>query len=68
MTGNIDQNAVSDLQQEIVRNLQQAGASSIDIVITITASHPSGFDDGATRPIRENCQQLGLEFGEEDAV
>ena len=68
MTGSIDQNAVSDLQQEIVRNLQQAGASSIDIEITITASHPSGFDDGATRPIRENCQQLGLEFAEEDAV
>ena len=59
--GNIDMNAVSDIQNEIIRNLNADGAE-IAVTITISATKPEGFSETATRSVRENAGQLGLEI------
>ena len=59
--GNIDMNAVSDLQNEIIRNLDADGGE-VTVEITITAAKPEGFSETATRSVRENSEQLGLEY------
>ena len=60
-SGDIDMNAVSELQSEIVRNLTEGGGE-VTVSITITASKPDGFPEQTTRPTRENSAQLGLEY------
>ena len=60
-SGDIDMNAVSDMQNEIVRNLTEGGGE-VTVSITITARHPDGFPEQTTRPTRENSEQLGLEY------
>ena len=59
--GGIDMNAVSDMQNEIIRNLNADGAE-IAVTITISATKPEGFSETATRSVRENAGQLGLEI------
>ncbi len=60
-SGNIDMNAVSDMQNEIIRNLDADGGE-VTVTITITAAKPEGFSESATRSVRENSEQLGLDY------
>ena len=59
--GAIDMNAVSDIQNEIIRNLDADGGE-VTVEITITAAKPEGFSETATRSVRENSEHLGLEY------
>ena len=59
--GNIDMNAVSDIQNEIIRNLDADGAE-ISVTITVRAAKPGGFSENAARSVRENAGHLGLEI------
>jgi hypothetical protein len=40
----------------------QDGGGEITVTITIEASKNDGFDEGVTRPVRDNSGQLGLDF------
>ena len=59
----IDLNDISNLREEIIRNLGDDGGE-ITISITVSAQKQDGFSESITRSIRENAVQLGLEFEE----
>ena len=64
MLNDISLNDISQLREEIIRNLREDGAN-ITVEITITAEKTDGFDEDATRSVRENSLLLGVEFTEE---
>ena len=49
------------LSDEIIRNLREDGGE-ISIEIIVSAHKPDGFSESATRAVRENGVQLGLEL------
>ena len=54
---------ISALREEIIRNLNADGGE-VTIEITITADKPEGFSEGTARALRENSEQLSLDFEE----
>ena len=52
---------ISLLRDEIIRNLN-ADDSSVTIEIVITANKPEGFSESTARAMRENSDQLSLDF------
>ncbi len=59
--GDIDLNDISQLREEIIRNLNDDGGE-ITVSVTVSASKPDGFSENTVRSIRENSEQLGLNF------
>jgi predicted AAA+ superfamily ATPase len=57
----IDLNDISQLREEIIRNLNEDGGE-ITVSVTVSASNPDGFSENTVRSIRENSAQLGLDF------
>ena len=52
---------ISVLREEIIRNLN-ADDGSVTIEIVITANKPEGFSESTARAMRENSDQLSLDF------
>ena len=63
--GNVSLDDVSQLRDEIIRNLNEDGGS-VTVQITISAHKPSGFSESITRSVRENGIQLGLSMEVDD--
>ena len=59
--GAISLDQISQLQEEIIRNLND-GDTEITITISIDARKPAGFSENTLRAVRENSEQLGVEF------
>ena len=59
--GDLSLDAVGQLRDEIIRNLNHDGGS-VTVQITISAEKSDGFSAGITRSVRENGQQLGLDL------
>ena len=59
--GDLSLDAVGQLREEIIRNLNHDGGS-VTVLITISAEKSDGFSEGITRSVRENGQQLGLDL------
>ena len=59
--GAISLDQVSQLQEEIIRNLSGEDVE-ITITISVDARNPAGFAEGTLRAVRENSAQLGVEF------
>ncbi len=59
--GAISLDQISQLQEEIVRNLSD-GDTEITITISIDARKPAGFSENTLRAVRENSEQLGVQF------
>ena len=59
--GDLSLDDFSNLRNDIIRVLQDGGGE-ITLTITIEASKHDGFDEGITRPVRENSGQLGMNF------
>ena len=59
--GDIDLNDISVLREEIIRNLSADGGE-ITVSVTVSARKPEGFSENTIRSIRENSEQLGLNF------
>ena len=49
------------LRDEIIRNLSADGGE-VTVKITITANRPDSFSEGTARAVRENSDQLGLDY------
>ena len=61
VSGDIDLNDISDLRENIIRNLDEDGGE-ITVSVTISASKPEGFSENAVRAVRENADALDLDF------
>ena len=61
--GQLSLDDLSPLRDEIVRTLMDGGGE-VTISVTISATNASGFSESITRAVRENSQQLGLDFEE----
>ena len=61
LTGNISLDTVNQLREEIIRNLSDDGGS-VTVEITIRAVKDAGFSESIARAVRENGQQLGLNW------
>ncbi len=59
--GAISLDQISQLQEEIIRNLSDSG-TEITITIAIDARNSAGFSENTLRAVRENSEQLGVEF------
>ena len=59
--GAISLDQISQLQEEIIRNLSD-GDTEITITIAIDARNSAGFSENTLRAVRENSEQLGVEF------
>ncbi len=59
--GAISLDQVSQLQEELIRNLSGEDVE-ITITISVDARNPAGFTEGTLRAVRENSAQLGVEF------
>ena len=59
--GDISLDDFSNLRNDIIRVLRDGGGE-VTVTITIEASKTDGFDEGVTRPVRDNSGQLGLDF------
>ena len=57
----IDLNDISLLREEIIRNLREDGGE-VSIEIVVRAHKSDGFSESATRAVRENGIQLGLDI------
>ena len=55
---------INQLSQEIIRNLKDDGGE-VTVKIIVSASKEEGFSEGIVRSVRQNSQQLELEFREE---
>ena len=64
-SGGLSLNDYNDLQNDIIRILQENGAEVI-VTITIEGLKEDGFDDAVTRPMRDNSGQLGFDFSSYD--
>lgn len=61
---NISLDEINQLRDEIIRNLRDDGGDiSVDIIVT--AAKAEGFSENIARSVRQNSQQLDLEFREE---
>ena len=61
--GQLSLDDLSPLRDEIVRTLMDGGGE-VTISVTISATNASGFSESITRAVRENSEQLGLDFEE----
>ncbi len=61
--GQLSLDEISPLRDEIVRALIDGGGE-VTVSVTISATNASGFSDSIARAVRENSQQLGLDFEE----
>ena len=59
--GDLSLDDFSNLRNDIIRVLREGGGE-VTVTITIEASNNDGFDEGVTRPVRDNSGQLGLNF------
>ena len=59
--GRFDLNDVGLIENEIIQNLRADGGE-VTISITISATKPDGFSESITRSVRENSDQLGLDY------
>ena len=59
--GDLSLDDFSSLRNDIIRVLRDGGGD-VTVTITIEASKDDGFDEGVTRPVRDNSGQLGLDF------
>lgn len=59
--GDIDLNDISQLREEIIRNLNEDGGE-ITVSVTVSARKHDGFSENTVRSVRENSEQLGLNF------
>ena len=59
--GDLSLDDFSNLRNEIIRVLRDGGGD-ITVTITIEAQKSDGFEEGVTRPVRDNSGQLGLDF------
>lgn len=59
--GDLSLDDMGRLQSDIIRVLHDGGGE-VTVTITIEASKDDGFDEGTTRPVRDNSGQLGLDF------
>ena len=59
--GRFDLNDVGLIENEIIQNLRADGGE-VTISITISAIKPDGFSESITRSVRENSDQLGLDY------
>ena len=55
---------INQLRDEIIRNLRDDGGE-ISVEIIVSASKAEGFSENIARSVRQNSQQLKLEFREE---
>ena len=65
MQNEISLDDVNLLRDEIIRNLRDDGGE-ITVEIVINARKPEGFSENILRSVRENSNQLELEFNESD--
>ncbi len=63
--GDLSLDDVGNLRNDIIRVLRDGGGD-VTVTITIEASKDDGFDEGVTRPVRDNSRQLGLDFNSLD--
>ena len=63
LRGDISLDEVSNLREEIIRNLRDGGGR-VTITIAIEADNPDGFSEHAARTVRENSGQLGLDYSQ----
>ena len=61
---NFSLDEVDQLRDEVIRNLRNDGGE-ISVEIIVTASKAEGFSENIARSVRQNSQQLELEFREE---
>ena len=59
--GRFDLNDIGLIENEIIQNLRTDGGE-VTISITISATKPDGFSESITRSVRENSDQLGLDY------
>ena len=59
--GRFDLNDLGLIENEIIQNLRTDGGE-VTISITISATKPDGFSENITRSVRENSDQLGLDY------
>ena len=64
--GDLSLDDVGNLRNDIIRVLRDGGGD-VTVTITIEASKDDGFDEGVTRPVRDNSRQLGLDFDSLDS-
>ena len=62
--GDLSLDDVGNLRNDIIRVLRDGGGN---VTVTIEASKEDGFDEGVTRPVRDNSRQLGLDFDSLDS-
>ena len=63
ISGDISEDDVKALRQEIIRTVLDDGGS-VTVEIIVTGDKPGGFSESARRAVRENSAQLSLEFNE----
>lgn len=61
VSGDLSLDDFNNLRSNIIRNLREAGGA-VTVTITIEARKEGGFDEESTHPVRDNCNQLGLDF------
>ena len=64
--GDLSLDDIGNLRNDIIRVLRDGGGD-VAVTITIEASKSDGFDEGVTRPVRDNSRQLGLDFDSLDS-
>ena len=61
--GQLSLDDIGPIRDEIVRTLMDGGGE-VTISVTISATNSNGFPESIARAVRENSQQLGLDFEE----
>ena len=61
--GQLSLDDISSIYEEIVRSLTDGGGE-VTVSFTVSATNDNGFPDNIARAVRENSQQLGLDFEE----
>ena len=64
--GDLSLDDFNNLRDSIIRVLRDSGGE-VTVTITIEAMKDDGFDEGVTRPVRDNSRQLGLDFDSFDS-
>ena len=64
--GDLSLDDFSNLRNDIIRVLRDSGGE-ITVTVTVEARKDGGFDEGVTRPVRENSGQLGMNFDSFDS-
>ncbi len=61
--GQLSLDDISSIYEEIVRSLTDGGGE-VTVSFTVSATNDNGFPENIARAVRENSQQLGLDFEE----